>query len=138
MKTRYILGVVLLLVIAMFISSNVYATSVLPTVVNGHVYASDEITPVSGVDVKVVCNEIELHDTTNDAGHYAVEFLEGCPLGSTVTVSVGDFSESDIVADEVFVKNIVYINLSVPEFTLATGLITLVGATLVFMFIRRK
>lgn len=136
MKKR-ILTMILLLVASLLISPN-FVSADLPTIVNGHVYAADGITPVPGVDVTVECNDIILVDTTNDLGYYVVEFFEGCPIGSEVTVSVGEFSESDIVADEVLIKNIVYINLSVPEFTLATGLIALAGAALVFMIIRRK
>ncbi len=137
MMKKQILSVILLLVFGIFTSLNVNS-AVLPLIVNGHVYASDGHTPISGVDVTVKCNELTQIDTTNSVGHYAVEFLEGCNTGDTVTVSVGDFSESGIVADRTFTKNIVYINLSVPEFTLVTGLTALAGAALVFMFIRRK
>lgn len=113
-------------------------TKQLPTIVNGHIYGPDGKTPVSGVEVEVTCNDIELHDTTNAAGFYVVEFLEGCDTGSLVIVESNGHSDSGTVANRVLVKNLVYINLSVPEFGTIAAIIALVGSVAVFAVIRKR
>lgn len=111
----------------------------LPTVVNGHVYAADGSTPVSGTEVSVTCDGLgPLVDTTDSEGYYVVEFLEGCDIGDTVEVSSGGVSDTDTVANAVIWKNLVYVNLTVPEFGVITALAALAGSVLVFTVIRKR
>ena len=109
-----------------------------PTVVNGHVYAADGITPLPGVEVTVECDEEVEVDTTNAEGFYVVEFFEGCDLGDIVTVSAGGVSEEDTVADFIVEKNLVYVNLTVPEFGILGALAALAGSAVLFTVIRKK
>ncbi|MFH1134297.1 MAG: hypothetical protein V1735_07475 [Nanoarchaeota archaeon] len=116
-------------------------SATLPTVVNGHVYAADGHTPVPNVDVAVTCPEDTintLHDLTNAAGYYVVEFMEGCNVGDTVEVCVGDICDSAEVSENIVIKNLVYINLSVPEFGAIAGAVAISGALLGFLLLRRK
>ena len=109
------------------------------TVVNGHIYAADGITPVSGTGVSVTCDGLgPLVDTTDSEGYYMVEFLEGCDLGDTVEVTSGGVSDTDTVANAVIWKNLVYVNLTVPEFGVITALAALAGSVLVFTVIRKR
>jgi hypothetical protein len=86
-----------------------------PTIVNGHVYQSDGITPASSIKVKVNCNNLDLFDITNNKGYYFVEFFSDCDKGSIVTVTAANVTGLGSVSNEIFGKNIVYINLRLPE-----------------------
>mgnify|MGYP001564989680 FL=1 len=86
-----------------------------PTIVNGHVYESDGRTPAPGKTVEAVCNGLHRTTATNNNGFYAVEFLAGCDFGSIVEVKSGGAIGYGKVANEIFSKNIVYINLILPK-----------------------
>ena len=131
----------ILAVFALLLVGFVFAgTDVKPTIVNGHVYASDGHTPVSGASVKVTCNSAEpIMTTTNTQGFYVVEFFGDCNAGDNVKVESGSYmAEGKVTASRVLTKNVAYINLSVPEFGTAAALVALVGSVGLFMFIRKK
>lgn len=86
-----------------------------PTIVNGHVYESDGITPAPGKTVEAICNNLHRTTATNSNGFYAVEFLSGCDLGSIVEARSNGAVGYGKVANEIFSKNIVYINLILPK-----------------------
>jgi hypothetical protein len=115
-----------------------------PTVVSGHVYDQDGKTRMPNVEVSVTCDNGEsvegpLYDTTNANGFYVVEFLENCPTGSLITVHAGDNEESANVGNTLRVnKNIVYINISIPEFGVIAAGVAAAGGVLGFMLLRKR
>ena len=110
-----------------------------PTIVNGHVYASDGHTPVSGANVKITCDSAVKETTTNSEGYYVVEYFDVCNEGSTVTIESNGFTaEGKVKSSRVITKNIAYINLSVPEFGTIAALIALIGSVAVFAVIRKR
>jgi hypothetical protein len=137
MKKIGILAIFALLLVGFVFAG---AETVKPTIVNGHVYASDGHTPVSGASVKVTCNSAEpIMTTTNPEGYYVVEFFGDCNVGDNVTVESGSYkAEGTVNGSRLITKNIAYINLSVPEFGTAAALVALVGSVGLFMFIRKK
>lgn len=130
---------VLALLLLSFVSTNVFAIETTPTIVNGHVYGPDGKTPVNGASVKVTCDGNELIDDTNAEGFYVVEFFQGCDTGDVVSVESGSAKVDGTVTASKFIrKNLVYVNLSVPEFGTVAALIALVGSVAVFMVIRKR
>lgn len=129
------------LLFLLLISIGFVAASELPTVVTGHVYAEDGYTPLPGMDVSVTCNAVEKTNTTNSQGQYTVEFnvTEDCDIGDLVEVCVNeDVCESDYVTETPFWKNIVYINLQIPEFGIVAATVALAGAVAGFFLLRKK
>ena len=136
-KTSMILMFALLILSMGFAS--VKSVEGLPTAVNGHIYAPDGITPLTGVNVDVTCASLgPVTDATNSAGYYVVEFSEGCNIGDTVTVSAGGVTVTDQVANAVIWQNIVYANLTVPEFGILGALGALAGSVVLFTVIRKR
>jgi hypothetical protein len=111
----------------------------MPTIISGHVYEADGKTPVPSVEVKVTCNAVELTDMTNDKGYYVVEYFEGCPAGSEVSVKSGGTESSGTVGtSKTLRKNLLYLNFNVPEFGVLGASLALVGAVVAFGVFRKR
>jgi hypothetical protein len=118
-----------------------------PVMVNGHVYYQGTSNPVPDVEVTITCPMGDggwtLTDTTNAQGYYVVEFgAEQCEVGDSVEICAGtDNCEQAIVPDTdmpYINKDIVYVNLEIPEFAWAGAGVALIGAGLGFMLLRKK
>jgi len=141
-KKFYSMTTLFSLLILLVFTASVSATEN-PTIVNGHVYADDAITPVSGIEVTVTCHDDGgdnvLTDETNGEGYYVVEFAPGlCSMGSTVDVEAAGVTTSATVENNIVIKNILYANLIIPEFSILAAGVTFVGAGLAYLFIRRN
>ena len=116
------------------------------TDVVGVIYNEDYSQEISGASVNITCvqeNVTSFRNTTSSSdGRYGVEFLcSECNTGDIVTVTAikGDLSgvETGIVHDFGLTVKVAIVNVTVPEFGLFIGILTLFGAIGVFFFVRR-
>ena len=139
MKKLGIIFAVLLLAISM-------VHAVKDTYINGMVYSGDGISSpvVNNTEVIVTCNTNTLNDVTGMGGvdgKYEVLFQDNtCPFGATVHSCVGTKCSQDFIVDsELEQVNINGVDIfNVPEFGIATAMLALVGATLMFVVIRKR
>lgn len=112
------------------------------TVINGKVYSGNDINSpvVVGANVDVTCNETLLSSTTDDTGYYFVMYGdEICPMGSSAQACVGSVCNSGTVNDTLEQFNITGVDIfNVPEFSVITAMVALVGATAMFVVIRKR
>jgi len=125
------------------------------TVVMGTVYNQDFSAKIGDASITVACshgNDINYQYATSASsgdqiGDYLVYFPEigegACDGGDSVTVtaekgdSVGSETES-VVDDAILDLDVAVINVSVPEFGLIIGVLTVLSAVGVFFFVRKE
>jgi len=83
---------------------------------------------VSGASVSVLCNGHTETDTTNAQGSYLVMYPSGdCPFGSTVKVTAQKGGKSGVASGTVqgitTKLNLAIVNVSIPEYGLAGGIV---------------
>lgn len=143
----------ILAVLACFIIAMVGVVSA-KTIIAGKVYNADYSDVVADATVTVTCDHggTPAVDTTTSSadGTYAVSFDEGspgtapyCDNGDTVTVEASKGSaygvSSGVVDDDVIMDwDLAIVNVSIPEFGLLIGALTVFCAIAVFFVIRRK
>ncbi len=102
-----------------------------PTLVTGNVYDGD-MNPVSGIMVTATCNGNVENTITDGDGMYIVEYFNNptvlCDESDMVEVCSGEICETGEIVDMVFWKNIVVVNLEVPEFGAIGAAFALLGA----------
>lgn len=116
MKSFRLITIIFMVIMSIsFIAYALSDTQEKPVIVNGHVYGKDGRTPLINATVKVTCNKMIRYDETNSKGFYVTEFLQGCRVGHLVIVESNHIKGFAYVQELNFFKNIVYINLLVPE-----------------------
>jgi len=120
------------------------------TLVAGIVYNEDHSAKIDSADITVTCNGHVKTTTSIGDGSYSVSYLEdgveGCDAGDDVTVVAekGDLygSEPGVVQDKGDYPgveiNLAIINVTVPEFGLIIGVLTMMSAVGIFAFVRRQ
>jgi len=116
-----------------------------PTVlVAGTIYNSDFTEKISYADVNVECNGIELYVMSKEDGTYVADFTgTGCSVGDTVNVyackdGMGCGRNGGVVNEWGATLDVAIVNVSIPEFSLAVGIITALSAVGIFFILRRK
>jgi type 1 fimbria pilin len=150
-----LLGALVLLMVSM-ISLTIAATTNpnITTVIAGKIYDSpnfETANGVSGANVNVTCNSINLTTISKGDGTYSVTFFENqgnyCPNNDSVSVTaekdgVGSGRGKGIVYNYTTIMPDLYIGVVnialVPEFGVIAGVITILGAVGAFFVIRRK
>lgn len=135
-----------LMILGLFVISmiSVVSAMVVPpknVIVGGTIFNKD-YSVVSGTEVKVECNTFSQTVTTSSEGEYGVEFDGSetpCFVGDIVTVTATEYgvSKTDDVTDFPLTVNLVIINVTVPEFGLIMGALTLMGCIGIFFFVRK-
>jgi hypothetical protein len=113
----------------------------------GTTYVTGTVTnggsPVVGANVSVVCNGNTMTSSTTNGGGYIVQFsATDCPNGKTavVTATKGGLNGSnsgpvdDLTAD----INLAIVNVSVPEFGIAAGVVALAAGAGSLVVVRRR
>ena len=125
------------------------------TVIDGTIYQQGgdvNTNYINGANVTVVCNKVTKTTTSGPNGQYEVNFnSHQCGYGDTVTVTAVKGSANGQETGTVSFKytigsyqcktkvNVGIVDVPlVPEFTLAIGALTIVGALGAFLVIRRK
>jgi len=135
-----------LMILGLFVMSMVGVVSANPTMIGGAVTDGTDL--IGGAYVKVTCNETEIIETeTNVDGYYSVVYSSGCVKGNDLSVyaekKIGEETYSGtepgvVSGDEVKGWNITIMeDVTIPEFTLFIGALTLLGAVGIFFFVRR-
>jgi hypothetical protein len=140
------LGIIFaLLVLAVSMVNVAFADAPTGVYVNGNVYSGDGIAtpPVEGAVVHVTCGTAAAEDSlpTTVTGFYDVLFDDGgCTIGDTAQACVGTHCGSSVISESL--ENPIMITgvdiFNVPEFGIATAMLALVGATLMFVVIRKR
>ena len=155
-KQLFILPILALFVITIMGAVSAELPEVCATVnttyVTGIVYNSDGNTPLSGANVSVTCNVVNIETTKSaDDGSYTVDYdASECAYKDDVTVSVvkGDltgqnpnptwYTNTSTIGCLEVVVNVACGDVSmVPEFGFFVGALTILSAVGIFFFVRR-
>ena len=136
------------MILGLFVISMVSIVSA-KTLVAGKIYNEDYSKVIGGAEVTVTCDPSSVI-TTNPViiseadGTYAVEFYENpmeCTDGDMVTVYAEkdemSGTETGEVKDLGLTVDLAIINVTIPEFGLIIGALTLLCAVGIFAFVRR-
>ena len=147
MKKAFVLTVLALLIV----SSIGFASA--KTLIAGKIYNADYTDTVAGATVEVTCNGNLKTTTSLSDGAYAVTYCEsltGC--SEDVTCNNGDSlsvyaekggltgTKDGVINDDVIDEwDVAVVNVPlIPEFGLAVGALTMLGAVIAFFIIRRN
>lgn len=115
------------------------------TVISGTIYNSDYTEEVSGADVTVTCDGLDIQTESLEDGSYSVIYIDStCAVGSSLTVYAvkGDLygSKTGTIHDLASTNwDFAVVNVPlVPEFTAVVGGLTILGALGVFFLVRKN
>ena len=139
------------MILGLFVISMIGVVSA-KTLVAGIVYNEDYSQPIEGASVNVKCFNSsdtlqgEGNTTTLSDGTYAIEFSEigssnNCVNGDkavvTATKDAASGSNYGFVQDYGATVKLAIVNISIPEFGLVLGIITLVACVGIFFFVKK-
>ena len=146
------------MILGLFIVSMIGMVSA-ETMIAGKVYNDDHSDTVIGANITITCNTHIKTTTSNSVGDYGVTYLEigleDCDAGDDLSVNavcanvdctevisgntiVGENTVSGTIIDDVAdTWDLAIVNISVPEFGLFMGALTLLCAVGIFAFVRR-
>ena len=115
----------------------------------GKIYNSDYTETIADANVIVTCYKGDTYPVltavTNEYGDYVVNFESTtCSVGNTVRVDaekegIGSGSGEGVVDESNSISlNLAIINVTVPEFGLIVGALTILSAVGIFFFVRRE
>lgn len=122
------------------------------TYVGGKIYQNSLDNGISDAQVTVICNSMFKNATSSNDGSYSVQFDDSsCSLGNIVYVnavkdaltgsnsSLINFQQNVTVGCIDFTLNVGCVDVPlIPEFGIVIGLMTIIGAGLVFFVVRKK